>query len=1134
MIGAITKHNPKLQVVFVIAALALLAHPAVVADTGGRLQGGVGNTDTRYAPTGTLELAPAGSGIKLTAWRGERVNAQIVVTAGTPQANVRVESAVLSNGRDSIPVQANFVRYTLGNVTGDEWKNPCGVQTNFTNIQPHGDILDTESRLTLAAGANRPIWLTMDVPASVAPGNYAGTLTVRTDTGALEFPIALDVLAATLRAPKDWRFHLDLWQQPEAVARYHRVPLWSPEHFALLKPLMKRLADAGQKTITCSLYHEPWGAQTYDRIPGMVEWRKKADGSWAYDYSIFDKWVAFMSDEVGLGQARIHCYTMIPWSPKFRYTDEAKQATVEVELSPTSSFRWGVLKAKQATVEVELSPGTPEYDEYWGRFLKDFSRHLASKGWLERTRIGMDERPDKLMRGALATLAKHAPELKVASAIDHPSELTRDIDDISVGIRPGFTFPVAEPSVRRQAGKRTTFYVCCVPNRPNTFVFSPPAEAEWLGLFAAANGFDGFLRWAYCSWVEDPLVSTDYTKWPSGDCFLVYPGNRSSVRFERLRDGIEDFEKIRLLREWATAAPLPDKQASLDRLDNVLKEFSCPRGFQAGVHAEDVRRAVEAINAAARSLAPAAFTALIPQPRQMEVKQGAFVLSANTQITFAGRETEAQRLAASLRPATGFALPVTAASTSTAKSEMRLRLNPELTGTLGDEGYTLSVTPERIEITAAADAGLFYGGQTLLQLLPAEIFTRERVSGVTWRIPCVEITDVPRFRWRGLMLDVSRHFFTKQEVKKTLDAMALHKLNTFHWHLVDDEGWRIEIKKYPKLTQIGAWRDGVGFGLPANSTTAFGPDGRYGGFYTQDDIREVVAYAAARHITVVPEIEMPAHSSAALLAYPQYLCPGKRIDRIPDKPAALHGVYCAGNDESFAFLRDIIAEFTQLFPGKYTHIGGDEVRKDNWKSCTLCQARMKAENLKDEHELQSYFIRRIEKILSEQGRRLVGWSEIREGGIAKSAVLMDWIGGGAEAAAGGNDVVMTPTAFCYINRYQIMNHAAEPLAPPFGSVPLSKVYAFEPVPAGLTVEAQSRILGAQGCVWTEYIANQKHLEYMLFPRFCALAEVTWSPKDARDFDNFYQRLPTHLKRLDAMNVNYRRLDAETVKMDKTK
>lgn len=556
---------------------------AVVDKAAPALGGGVGDVDTRYAPTGPQALAPAAAGIKLCAWRGERVSAQIVVSAGVTQANLRVESAVLRNGASVIPVQADFVRYTLGNVTGDAWKNTGGVQTNFAKAQPLGDILDTEPRLTLLPGANRPIWLTMDVPANATPGNYGGALTIRTDSGTLAFPIALEVLAATLPAPNAWQFHLDLWQQPEAVARYHRVPLWSPEHFALLKPLMKRLADAGQKTITCSLYHEPWGAQIYDWIPGMVEWIKKADGSWSYDYSVFDTWVTFMSDEVGMSQARIHCYSMVPWSLKFRYTDEAKQATVDVE----------------------LRPGTPEYDEYWGRFLKDFTRHLASKGWLERARISMDERPDELMRGALATLAKHAPELKVASAINHPSQLTREVDDVSPSISTSREFTADELAARRKAGKRTTFYVCCGPNRPNTFTFSPPAEAEWLGLFAAANGFDGFLRWAYCSWVEDPMVSTDYTKWPTGDCFLAYPGNRSSIRFERLRDGIEDFEKIRLLREWAVAAPSPDKQEALARLDVVLNDFSWPRGARAGVHTEDVRRAVEAIAAATRIITPA-------------------------------------------------------------------------------------------------------------------------------------------------------------------------------------------------------------------------------------------------------------------------------------------------------------------------------------------------------------------------------------------------------------------------------------------------------------------------------------------------------------------------------------------------
>lgn len=529
------------------------------------LSGGIGSTDTRYPPTGVIELKPASQGISLTAWRGERVSAQVVVSAAANQPNLRVEPAILKNGAHRIPVEANFIRYTLA------------------DGKPQGDILDTETSLPLQAGQNRPVWLTINVPGDVPAGVYAGRVSVRSDEGAVEFPISLDVLTARLPAPTDWKCHLDLWQHPQAVARWHDVPAWSPEHFALLKPQMQRLADAGQKTITCTLIEEAWDGQTYDAFPAMVRWIKKGDGSWAYDYSIFDRWVSFMTDEVGMKNARIHCYTMIPWSLKFRFHDEA---------------------AKRDT-DLVLNPGSAEYDAFWGRFLKDFTAHLRAKGWLERTRIGMDERPDALMRGAIATLQKHAPDLKIASAINHPSALTREVDDVSPIIQTTGEFSAADLKERRAAGRKTTYYVCTSPSVPNTFTFSPPAEAEWLGLFAAARGYDGFLRWAFHSWVENPLRSTDFTSWPSGDCFLIYPGNRSSVRFERLRDGIEDFEKIRLLRTWAAGSLLnPEQTAAMTNLGEALKNFTWERGAKSGIHAADVRLATEAINAAARALGP--------------------------------------------------------------------------------------------------------------------------------------------------------------------------------------------------------------------------------------------------------------------------------------------------------------------------------------------------------------------------------------------------------------------------------------------------------------------------------------------------------------------------------------------------
>jgi hypothetical protein len=513
------------------------------------LGGGIGSTDLRYPPEGTIaRLRPFAEGIELHAWRGERVNAQLVLHSDAPHEGLRFDPSAVSSGNHRIPVEARFVRYTLA------------------DGKPQGDILDPVESLPLPAGGNRPVWITLDVPHDAGPGEYRGEFTILSDRLRVIIPLRLHVLSATLPPPQRWSFHLDLWQHPQAVARWHDVPAWSDTHLDLLEPSMKRLAAAGQKTITCAIIEEPWNGQTYDRFPTMIEWRRKTDGSWSYDYRIFDRWVSFMSERCGLSDARIHCYSMLPWSLKFRYFDERENRHVDLA----------------------LQPGTPDYDAFWGRFLEDFTRHLKRKGWWDRTRIAVDERPDAQMRGALATLAKHAPGLRVASAIDRPSDLTKDVDDISPVISHTDRFPRALLDERRAAGRKTTFYVCTQPPVPNTFTFSPPAEAEWLPLFAAANGFDGLLRWAFHSWVENPLVSTDFTSWPSGDCFLVYPGDRSSVRFERLRDGIESFEKIRLLRGHAAKSHHPALASSLSELDKALAGFTWERGSKSGVHTGDL------------------------------------------------------------------------------------------------------------------------------------------------------------------------------------------------------------------------------------------------------------------------------------------------------------------------------------------------------------------------------------------------------------------------------------------------------------------------------------------------------------------------------------------------------------------
>ena len=414
---------------------------------------------------------------------------------------------------------------------------------------------------------------------------------------------------------------------------------------------------------------------------------------------------------------------------------------------------------------------------------------------------------------------------------------------------------------------------------------------------------------------------------------------------------------------------------------------------------------------------------------------------------------------------------------------------------------------------------MFYGMQTLLQLLPPQVFSPAKVEApVAWTVPAVEIKDQPRFRWRGLLLDVSRHFFNKQEIKNFLDLMGQHKLNTFHFHLVDDNGWRVEIKRYPKLTEVGAWRKGIDFGLNPKDSTAYGKDGQYGGYYTQDDIRELVAYAQARYITIVPEIEMPGHSGAALSAYPEFSCFGGPYDC----DGGPMGIYCAGNDAAFEFLQNILAETIELFPGTYIHIGGDEVDQSGWTKCPKCQERIKHEGLKDEHELQSYFVKRIERFLNQKGRTLIGWDEILEGGLAPNATVMTWrnIESGIVAANAGHNVVMTPTSNCYLDYYQAKEGEPRGIG---GFVPLKTVYDFEPLPPQVAADKAQHVIGAGGNLWSEFFPNYAHVQYMAYPRACAMAEVTWTDPKRKNWDDFKRRLEMELERLKVQGVHYRAL-----------
>ena len=497
---------------------------------------------------------------------------------------------------------------------------------------------------------------------------------------------------------------------------------------------------------------------------------------------------------------------------------------------------------------------------------------------------------------------------------------------------------------------------------------------------------------------------------------------------------------------------------------------------------------------------------IIPGLSEAVLRQGRFTLTPKTTVLVdAATRAAGEYLADSLAPATGYRVEVRDIDHIDRQVDLILLSKARAGGSLGAEGYRLTVEKHKVRAEAATPAGAFYACQTIRQLLPPAIFSPKKVDGVTWAMPCVRIVDRARFPWRGSVLDSARHVLPKEFVKRYIDLLALHKMNVLHWHLTDDQGWRVEIRRYPKLTEVGAWR------------TA--PGGRYGGFYSQDDICEIVAYADSRHVTIVPEIEMPGHAQAALASYPELSCTGGP-HTVSTRWGVHHELYCAGKEKTFEFLENVLSEVLDLFPSRFIHIGGDEAVKDRWKACPRCQARIRAEGLKDEGELQSYFIKRIERFLRSKGRRLAGWDEILEGGLPPHATVMSWRGtrGGVAAARSGHDVVMTPTSHCYFDYYQ----SRLPGQPKANGryIPLEKVYAFEPIPPELTPDQVKHVLGAQGNVWGEYMPTGPHVEYMAFPRLCALAEVLWSPKTRRDLANFKRRLNTHFKRLDRLNVAY--------------
>lgn len=505
---------------------------------------------------------------------------------------------------------------------------------------------------------------------------------------------------------------------------------------------------------------------------------------------------------------------------------------------------------------------------------------------------------------------------------------------------------------------------------------------------------------------------------------------------------------------------------------------------------------------------------IIPKPVSVKVFNGAFTLSSTTPVLYNFDIEKSgliiETLSAHLSNYYQFIGIPSEYRNSAAKGSVFLNLNPK--SKMPKEGYKISVNKRGVEIEASEMNGLYYGVQTLIQMMPAESGMFESVE-----IPFAAVEDYPRFSWRGLHLDVCRHFMPKEFVFKYLDYMAMHKYNTFHFHLTEDQGWRIEIKKYPLLTEVGSIRKET---IVGHGRTSKEYDGTpHGGFYTQEDIKEIVKYAADRFITVVPEIEMPGHALAALASYPELGCTGGSYE-VATRWGVFHDVMCAGKETTFEFLENVLSEVLELFPSEYIHIGGDECPKTKWEECPLCQQRIKDEGLKDEHELQSYFIQRMERFLNSKGRKLIGWDEILEGGLAPNAAVMSWRGvdGGVEAAKQQHNVVMTPGSHCYLDHYQ-GNPETEPLAIG-GFTPLEEIYSYEPVPDTLTVDEAKYIMGAQGNVWTEYMKTSDHVEYMVYPRAAALAEVVWSPKAERSYEEFLNRLRILAKRYDFYGLNY--------------
>lgn len=495
------------------------------------------------------------------AWRGEKVFAQAVVSSEEELKDVRLSVSDLRNGKSLIGaenIRLQFVSYVVSDLLDTTKYGQCGSREDKSKWGEVlvADVLDINDSMTVPAGRKQPVWMTVSVPSDAWPGKYSGKLTVTSSNAkARSLNVELTVADHVLPPARDWTFHLDLWQNPYSVARYENVPLWSDAHFEAMRPVMRMLAEAGQKSVTATIMSRPWNGQTEDAFGSMVTKIRRIDGTWLYDYTIFDRWVEFMFS-LGIDR-QINCYSMIPWALQFDYIDQAT--------SSPATF--------------QAAPGSEEYNEYWGAFIADFARHLKAKGWFEKTMIAMDERPLESMQAVLGLIRKVEPAFKISLAGNYHEPVIYDIVDFSETFSGKQEFPESAKAKRKELGLTTTFYTCCAEAHPNMFVISNPDEAAWLGWFAQAEGYDGYLRWAYNSWTLDPLTDTRFRTWPAGDCFVVYPGGRGSVRFSKLTEGIQDFEKVRILRaQWQKEG----NEAKLAQLTEVLKPFTSDNILEEG------------------------------------------------------------------------------------------------------------------------------------------------------------------------------------------------------------------------------------------------------------------------------------------------------------------------------------------------------------------------------------------------------------------------------------------------------------------------------------------------------------------------------------------------------------------------